>query len=476
MSPRRPLSIRIASFTSLFALAVGCSASPPVSRPAPIDDQTGGPITGAGGATSDLKVAGGTDSEPGWGIVPREEVSYGEVVRRVTEMVSDGQTQSAVQRRGLGLMNVMWEDTGRNQGSSVGPNISDLTLQVRYSDHGQNKAALLPVIRFPNFTDRTGDIPANRFFVRMGNQRKGGSLETVALTDVLRDIRPFLSDASSVKGSGNLLGSRDSHFLVSAQAVFLPIPKEGHAQFTPVLFNYQSRPGSPAVLTMLVTRQGTSVTVIENAGDEASPVASWGQELYFNKGGERAPFTAERKSDVTQRIEAQGGPKTEDDRSAMAKGADTLFIVQIPLKHRAPPRGEGIGLGDMGGGGLSLGATAAPPPAPTTASPMKDSAKGEKSRRSDVEQAVLGHGKVEGPFKEGRNFRLERDDRFPIRVTVQFYKATSNGVVNEADLDRIAATIGNVYEHADFVGSLVVPEGDARRPTAWNSGPQLFSW
>jgi hypothetical protein len=29
---------------------------------------------------------------------------------------------------------VVWEDTGRFQGSSVGPNISDLTLQVRYDD------------------------------------------------------------------------------------------------------------------------------------------------------------------------------------------------------------------------------------------------------------------------------------------------------------------------------------------------------
>jgi hypothetical protein len=45
----------------------------------------------------------------------------------------------------------------------------------------------------------------------------------------------------------------------SAQAVFLPIPKQGQGEFNPVLFNYQSSPGSPAVLTILVTRQGTSL-------------------------------------------------------------------------------------------------------------------------------------------------------------------------------------------------------------------------
>jgi hypothetical protein len=64
-----------------------------------------------------------------------------------------------------------------------------------------------------------------------------------------------------------------------------------------------------------------------------------------------------------------------------------------------------------------------------------------------------------------------------VRVTVQFYKATSNGVVSEADLDGIARSIGGVYEHAAFVGSLVVPEGDPRRPTAWQKMPgEWFPW
>ncbi|HQY64465.1 MAG TPA: hypothetical protein PK141_23865, partial [Polyangiaceae bacterium] len=73
--------------------------------------------------------------------------------------------------------------------------------------------------------------------------------------------------------------------------------------------------------------------------------------------------------------------------------------------------------------------------------------------------------------------RLERDTRFPIRITVQFYKATSNGVVSDTDLDSISRSIGSVYEHAEFVGSLVLPEGDARRPTAWQRVPrEWFPW
>ncbi len=435
------------------------------------------PVNGAGGQTSvspdgstgsGLQVAGEDPDEdgPGWGI-GEEKVTYAEVVRRVTGMVNDSSKQQAVSRRGLDLINLTWEDTGRFQGSSVGPNISDLTLQVRFTEDGQKKAALLPVIRFPNFSDRTGDISAGKFFVRIGNQKKGGAIETVPIGDVLKDIKSYVSDPKSILGNGNLLApSRDSHFLVSAQAVFLPIPKKGRAEFTPVLFNYQSFPGSPAVLTMLVTRQGTSITVVENKGDEASPVASWGQELFFNKAGQRAPFTAERKSDVEKRITAQGGPQTADDKSALAKGADTLFIIQVPLKQRnVRPAFE------------AEAATGAMPSAPPSPAAKSADAGPSGGGRSDVEQAVLGHGKVEGPYFEGRGLKLERDERFPIRITVQFYKATSNGVVDDADLDKIATSIGSVYEHADFVGSLVLPEGDPRRPTAWQTMPaSWFPW
>jgi hypothetical protein len=468
-----------ASLAWLFALGLGCGAehrpisSDPSTQAASAANEPGSnqlvAVDPGPGSDADptSKPVSGDDSEPGWGIrdVPEEKVTYAEVVRRVVGMVGESNTRAQVTRRGLDLMNVMWEDTGRFQGSAVGPNISDLTLQVRYTEAGQPKAALLPVIRFPNFTDRTGDVRADRFFIRTGNQKKNGKIETVPLNDVLKNLRAFVSDPNSVLGSGNLHAARDTHYLVSAQAVFLPIPKEGRAEFTPVLFNYQSFPESPAVLTMLVTRQGTSITVIENSRDESSPVNAHGQELFFNKAGERAPFTAERRSDVKQRIEAQGGPKNEDDRSALAKGADVLFVVQVPLMQRPNPRRS------MATEGFADEAAMAPPavaPSPMT----KPSAAGSAAKKSDVEQAVLGHGKVEGKFEEGRRRSLVRDTRFPIRITVQFYKATSNGVVSEADLDAIARSIGSVYEKADFVGSLVVPEGDPRRPTEWQTMPR----
>src|SRR6185436_2682094 len=111
---------------------------------------------------------------------------------------------------------------------------------------------------------------------------------------------------------------------------------------------------------------------------------------------------AERKSDVEERIQAQGGPRTEDDKSALQKGADVLFLVQIPLKHH--------NVGRLGGmppmPAPSPAKASAGAPAPAAAAPMAP------AERSDVEQAVVGDGPNLGPFSEGHRLRLERDPKF----------------------------------------------------------------
>ena len=86
--------------------------------------------------------------------------------------------------------------------------------------------------------------------------------------------------------------------------------------------------------------------------------------------------------------------------------------------------------------------------------------------RSNVEVAVLGHGQAKGPFTELDGLTIQRDRRFPVRVTVQFYQATSNGVVNQADIGRLAKQIAKVYAAGDYVGSLVT-DGPTGRPTEW---------
>lgn len=390
--------------------------------------------------------------------------NFSQVIQQVIQMPSDYTLQSRVGQHGLNVVNVTWEDTARYGGSAVGPNISDLTLQVREPlPSGGFRTHLLPVIRHPNFTDKTGDVPAHKLWVRVGNHR-GGPLGTMRLLDVVKNLRGVMSNPNDLLGSDDFSAPRDSHMLVSAQHVFLPIPEAGKVEFTPVIYNYQSSPGSPAVLTLLVTREGTSVRVIENLPGEQSQQA-WGQELFFNKNGQRTPFTAERKSAVKARIERQGEIE-EGDKGALEEGADMMMIVQIPLEVAQRHRGYGGGIGGLFDDSASAPASAgAPPPMAPSKSASAESRR--YAAPSDVEQAVLGHGREQGAFVEIGGKAVRRDARFPIRVTVQFYKATSNGVVSDANLAEVASSIQKVYSSADYVGSLVVPEGQRHRPTDW---------
>ncbi|MEM7064786.1 MAG: hypothetical protein AAF572_16705 [Cyanobacteria bacterium P01_B01_bin.77] len=371
---------------------------------------------------------------------------YRQVIEKTRSMIHDQSSQTLADRWGLDILDVTWEDTGRYDNSAVGPNISDMTIQVQQQDPdtGEYSLHLMPVIRYPNFADLTGDVPIDQFYVFTGNE-KGDDLQRVSLQDVLGDLRNYLSEPDSWQGSEeSLLADRDSHVLVSAQAAFLPIPQGDEATFNPVLFNYQSYPGDPAVLTLLVTREGTSATVIDNQRDGFDAGRTWGQRLFFNQAGERASLTGQRLSDFQVGDHSSSSAPSTDNTGATTDsdaGLNMVMLIQVPLKQKQPFL----------------------PEAPLAAMESAD-AEFSTLARSNVEAAVIGHGEVEGPFTEIDNLEIERDPDFPIRVTVQFYKATSNGVVSAEDMGEIHAQIQQVYNDADYVGSLVL-DGRQGRPT-----------
>ena len=379
---------------------------------------------------------------------------YRQVIERTQVMVSDPEAHRLAAAFDLDILNITWEDTGRFYNSAVGPNISDMTIQVQQQDPstGRYQLSLMPVIRHPNFEDLTADIPLDNFYLLVGNEN-GEDLQRAALRDVLADLRSYLHEPNSWPGRTQslLAPERDSHVLVSAQACFLPIPQEDTATFNPVLFNYQSRPEDPAVLTILSTREGTSVTIIDNQRDAFEAGQTWGQRLFFNKNGERASFTGQRLSDFqAEQPDAESPARPGETISEDTEGLNMVLLIQVPLKQREPMTFPAP-MADML---FSAGAPEAE----------------LQQARSDVEAAVIGHGPVEGPFTEIDGVTIERDPAYPIRVTVQFYKATSNGVVSEADMTAIREQIDRVYADADYVGSLVV-DGPSDRPTE-HDGPK----
>jgi hypothetical protein len=377
---------------------------------------------------------------------------YRTAIAQTAAMYGNGSAQSIAQKHGLQILSVTWEDTGRYKGSSVGPNISDMTIQVQTRNDATGKYELtcMPVIRYPNFEDKSGDISPDKFYLLVGNQ-KGKKLNRITLTEYLKNIRSYLSVPSSWKGSRtSLLAKRDSHVLVSAQACFLPVPQKGKAEFNPVLFNYQSYKNNPAVLTILATREGTSATIIDNTRDAFEAGAAWGQRLFFNQKGERASLTGTRASDYAETLNdtRKNTDAKQSVNAAEQSGLNLVLLIQVPLKQKERPRRSTMDYASV--------------PA------MSEN---KKNGKGDVENAVIGHGKVEGPFTEIDNLEIERDERFPIRVTVQFYKATSNGIVSESDMQEISSQIEKVYKKADYVGSLVT-QGDTGRATEYD-GPKF---
>lgn len=370
---------------------------------------------------------------------------HARIISRTADMVRSGDARSLARKHGLHILDLTWEDTGRFKGSCVGPNISDMTIQVAHVERsGERRITCMPVIRHPNFSDKTADVSIDDVFVRVGNER-GKPLARVSLREYLRDLRAHLTDPSSWTGSEtSLVAPREKDVLVSAQACFLPVPKSGKAEFNPVLFNYQSYAGAPAVLAIVATREGTSATIIDNQRDGFGAGAAWGQRLFFNQDGERASFTGTR---MTEFVRAGGDDTDRVDsvEDAKANGLSCVMLIQVPLVQPERRLRASVTMAAMSFAGCAPAAEGC----------------------CDLDEAVIGHGEVEGPFTEIDKLPIKRDARFPIRVTVQFYKATATGVVNASEMKAIAEQIGSIYANAKAVGSLVT-EPDRGRSTEWD--------
>src|SRR6185436_13666239 len=116
----------------------------------------------------------------------RDDARHTEAIDRTAKMVHAKEPKKLASKHGLNIVDLTWEDTGRYKGSCVGPNISDMTIQV--SNATRSRVTCMPVIRHPNFSDKTADISIDDILLRVGNE-KGATLSNVTLRDYLRDLR-----------------------------------------------------------------------------------------------------------------------------------------------------------------------------------------------------------------------------------------------------------------------------------------------
>jgi hypothetical protein len=93
-----------------------------------------------------------------------------------------------------------------------------------------------------------------------------------------------------------------------------------------------------------------------------------------------------------------------------------------------------------------------------------------EAKMSTTKDAIVSIGESVGDYKEldGVGPKLKRDPRFPVRVTVQFYKTTSNGGISAEDLAIIASQFDEVRtktQGSPKPATSLVTEGDTGRPT-----------
>lgn len=219
---------------------------------------------------------------------------YTRAIALTANMNQSPEAERLARRHGLEILDLTWEDTARFKGSSVGPNISDLTIQVAHAERktGKLNVTAMPVIRFPNFSDKTTDLAPQDFTLLVGNHA-GRQLKRVSLFEFLKEPTRFLSKPRSWTGRmpKTLLAERDRKVLVSAQACFLPVPSKGKATFNPVIFNYRNG----EVVGSLVTG-GRTGRVTEYDGAKIQPPGWWDGfwKRHYKNTGDR-PATARAK-------------------------------------------------------------------------------------------------------------------------------------------------------------------------------------
>jgi hypothetical protein len=386
------------------------------------------------------------------------------VCRQVMSLASNAQARNLARKQGFDIMRVAWEDTARSKGSCVGPNITDMTLNV----NGHN----MPLIRPPNYTDCTWDVPMDKIMLVVGNDSADTNLRSCSLDKILQQIW----EVTDLPFGTNLYSKqRDSHVLVQAQACFLPIAEGSDAKFNVAVRNYQSSDHDSACLILTMTSKGTSAQLCKGGVTK----------LYFNDKGQKRSFLGQRLKDDRR----ERGVALEGDMTSEEKQNNVIVVIQIPLKKQQPRRRK-LGFGgfsaslfdeeDNGGdfGDLyssSSRCTAAPAsyaPAAPLAFLCSENKKSKSSRaceakqqqqQVDVENVIVKLAEKEGAFESLSSKKLERDHRFPVRVTLQYYKGTSNGQVNDPVLSEIAGQMAHAKKHASAWGSLVVQT--TNRPT-----------
>lgn len=444
------------------------------------------------------------------------------VIVKVTNMVSyDSTANKLAKKAGLNVQYVSWEDCARNKGSAWGPCISDMTLRVNNS--------CMPVIRKPNFSDATWDVKMGDIPIVVGNHSAAEALQTISLADYLANASDFMTNDTYKLANKpiNLLSQKenaDSHVIMSSQACFLPIIAASETKFNVALFNYQSQPRNPAVLVIVSTSKGSSAQIIEerqqhllfnNDSTKADFVGERVSDVRKKKGQKNVhdkKLSKQEKQDnvivivqvpLKQRIRKQprnmygadgdqmksasfevysfdcdDDDDCDDDEDYESKEVANVEAAMVSVADRTKPvcvcgtEMQKFQVQFAYDGGQTVQCNGCQKSVAGNEDIVYHCATGSHRHRNGYDlclecaQKQLRYDELRGMLEHDATYVLERNEDYPVRVTLQYYKATDNGVVNKQIMDDIVKQLEASQKQADFMGSLVT-EYNPNRPTEW---------
>jgi hypothetical protein len=237
------------------------------------------------------------------------------------------------------------------------------------------------------------------------------------------------------------------HALVQSQACILKTPRGStHVDFAVRARNYQSTDHSSAVLIFLVSSMGVraflpngAVTSLMNAVD--------GKEAWFRATG-------------LSTVRGTGGAVSASEMTQAERLTNMFLVVQVPLVHTPRPAETDYFMG--------VAECSVMCAMPTT----------RRDRGTDMAKISSGSatGKSDTGFSSMRNHNLRVDARFPVRITIQYYRIDVNGITSD-DCADIAAQLRGIESKSVAHGSLVT-EPMGHRTTevqlsAWNGVPMF---
>jgi len=187
--------------------------------------------------------------------------------------------------------------------------------------------------------------------------------------------------------------------------------------------------------------------VASSQGTSAQVVTGDTEKLYINVNGKAVNYLVKRlKHDRKEKGKSLEGAMDLDEQERNA-----LFIYQIPLKQNpcAPSRGGFCSFKNQSLclESCSISSEIYEDDCEEDDYEMFTNRVKEKSRSTKsigMDNAVLRVGNTHSTFKGVGSFSLERDDRYPVRCTIQFYKVTDDDNIHEEVFQEMREKIDSV--------------------------------